>query len=217
VLRWERARDLAAVIDCVLEDSVVGRAVDPKRIGAVGFSLGGYTVLEVAGARTDLAALGRFCASHPGECSAPPEFPDPEAQFERPVRNDAEVRASLKRAGDSYREGRVRAVFAIAPELGHSFTEGGLAQVEVPVQIIVGDADSIAPATASAAYCAQGIKGARLDVLPRVGHYTFLALPTAKAKAERPSLAVDLPGVDRAVIHAQVAQMAAEFFERNLR
>ena len=60
-LWWERARDLSAVLDLLLADAFFGTRIDPGRIGAAGFSLGGYTVIALAGARTDLRALGEFC------------------------------------------------------------------------------------------------------------------------------------------------------------
>src|SRR5687767_6600613 len=53
MLWWERARDVSAVIDLVLADPPIGPHIDANRIGAMGFSLGGYTALVLAGARTD--------------------------------------------------------------------------------------------------------------------------------------------------------------------
>jgi len=44
VLPNERARDLAVLIDRLLADPRLGPHIDPTRIGAAGFSLGGYTV-----------------------------------------------------------------------------------------------------------------------------------------------------------------------------
>ena len=46
---WERARDLSVVIDSMLADPTFGSHVDANRIGAAGFSLGGYTMIEIAG------------------------------------------------------------------------------------------------------------------------------------------------------------------------
>src|SRR5438105_11352005 len=41
-LWWERARDLSSVIDSLLGDATFGARLDAGRIGAAGFSLGGY-------------------------------------------------------------------------------------------------------------------------------------------------------------------------------
>ena len=74
---WERARDLSEVIDALLKDSTFGTRIDATRIGATGFSLGGYTMIEIAGGITDPAAFTDFCASPKadGICKSPPEFP----------------------------------------------------------------------------------------------------------------------------------------------
>jgi platelet-activating factor acetylhydrolase isoform II len=50
---WERARDLSEVVDALLKDSTFGARIDANRIGAAGFSLGGYTMIEIAGGITD--------------------------------------------------------------------------------------------------------------------------------------------------------------------
>ena len=44
---WERARDLTTAIDMLLRDRELGRIIDPIQVGAIGFSLGGYTVVEM--------------------------------------------------------------------------------------------------------------------------------------------------------------------------
>ena len=218
ILRWERARDLRAVIDGMLADKTMSKIVDAKRIGAAGFSLGGFTMMEIAGGRTDLAAFMRYCADHREACAPPPDFPNLNEQVEAKARTDVQFRALLQRAGDSYRDERVRAIFAIAPALGHSFVPASLASIAIPVRIVVGHGDQAAPAEGNASYFAKTIKGARLDILPGgVGHFVFLDLPTPKAKSELPLLAVDPPGVDRAAIHERVAGMAVEFFAEALR
>ena len=63
-LWWERARDLGAVIDGMLADPTFMTRIDAQRIGAAGFSLGGYTVIatrrghHVAGAFLGILRLG---------------------------------------------------------------------------------------------------------------------------------------------------------------
>jgi predicted dienelactone hydrolase len=59
-LPWERARDLSQVITGMLSDSEFGSRIDPNRIGAAGFSLGGYTVIEIACGVPDASGSMRF-------------------------------------------------------------------------------------------------------------------------------------------------------------
>ncbi len=78
---WERALDLTAVLDQLLQDPFFASRIDPERIGAAGFSLGGYTVLALAGGRIDFG-LFKSAYEHAGRKfidDVPPEFPDPQA------------------------------------------------------------------------------------------------------------------------------------------
>src|SRR5215469_17533203 len=65
VLWWERATDLSEVIDGMLADEEFGPKIDRDRIGAAGFSIGGYTVLLLGGARTDISVLVDLCNKQP--------------------------------------------------------------------------------------------------------------------------------------------------------
>jgi predicted dienelactone hydrolase len=82
---WERARDLSTAIGKMRADSTFGERLDPKRVGAAGFSLGGYTIIELVGGRTDPGALWDFCKSPraDGICKSPPEFPNLLDQWEQ--------------------------------------------------------------------------------------------------------------------------------------
>lgn len=61
----------------MLADQTFGSRIHAKRIAAAGFSLGGYTVLAIAGGITDRSAYIEFCKSSRADnmCKAPPEFP----------------------------------------------------------------------------------------------------------------------------------------------
>jgi predicted dienelactone hydrolase len=120
----------------------------------------------------------------------------------------------LKHAGDSYRDDRIKKVFAIAPALGSGFTKTGLNKIRVPVFIVIGQADKVTPLMTNAQRYTNLIKGARLTVLPgEIGHYTFLAECNAHGKAVI-DICRDAEPIDRAMVHRQVAQLAFEFFEQ---
>src|SRR5277367_4234796 len=63
ILWGQRAHDLSALLDQMLADSTFGPHIDPKRIGAAGFSLGGLTVIEIAGGIAELSRFQDFCKS----------------------------------------------------------------------------------------------------------------------------------------------------------
>jgi predicted dienelactone hydrolase len=212
---WERAKDITTVISDVLADQRFGSKIDPDRIGAGGFSYGGYTMIELAGARTDLSRLLAWCDEQKSACS-PPEMPDLMEKF-KALREKPDVQRTLQHAGDSYRDPRIRAVFAIAPAVARAFTTENLQEITTPVEIVAGAADVIAPPAENARFFASNIKTAKLTILPGgVGHYTFLDVGTEAGKKQLPQFFVDNPGVDREAVHKQVAQMAADFFDREL-
>jgi len=217
-LWWERATDLSEVIDGMLADENFGAKIDKQRIGAAGFSLGGYTVLEIAGAQTDVSALYDRCAKQPDQavCHVPEM-----KNLGTPQQILAKVRqtsgASLAASADSYKDARVWAVFAIAPALGFTMTPESLHAIHEPVEIVVGGADPIAPANENASYVRSNIRGAKETVLPNVAHYTFLDTCTAAGKKQIGVYCEDAAGVGRDKVHEQVAAEAVEFFERALR
>jgi predicted dienelactone hydrolase len=228
-LRWKRALDLTAVIDGMLADPMFADLIDRSRIGAAGHSLGGYSVIELAGGRTDLQAFGLYCASGPPEaCTPPPDRAD-FVTYMIQVAQDPSINPTLAQelghAGDSYLDGRVGAVLAMAPPFGYSFATTSLSAISIPVKVMVGDADAVAPGEWNAKYYVQNINGgkkrpnATLDVLTGgVGHFAFLDLPTEFGKQVLPpELALDLPGVDRAAIHQEVMASALRFFCESLK
>ncbi|HXW54704.1 MAG TPA: alpha/beta hydrolase [Candidatus Cybelea sp.] len=217
---WERAKDLSVVIDNMLADPEFGRRIDASRIGAAGFSLGGCTMIEIAGGRTDPAAYLEFCASARADaiCKSPPEFPTLAEDFKRMSASNPEFQAELRHARDSYRDPRVRAVFAMAPALGPAFRPESLKQISIPVEIVAGQGDRNVPIASSAEYFRANIPGAKLKIFPgQVGHYTFLdSCPQHGAKLP-PLLCQDEAGVDRDEVHKRAVELAAQFFQANLR
>ena len=219
LLWWERATDLSEVIDGILADSDIGSHVDATRIGAAGFSIGGYTVLELAGAQTDVGVLYKMCREHPDTTTCHVQemrdMGSPDEMLATARKSSGE---SLARAADSYRDPRVKAVFAISPAVAMTQTPESLHAIRIPVEIAVGAADPIAAPRDNADYLRANIRGARETTLPgNVAHYTFLDTCTAAGKAKLPVYCSDGPGVDRDAVHAQVARLAATFFDRALK
>jgi predicted dienelactone hydrolase len=212
---WERAKDISAAISDMLADPRFASKIDTNRIGAAGFSYGGYTMMELAGATTDWKRLLAWCEERKDACN-PPEMPDLLEKF-KAIQQQADVQQALEQAGDSYRDPRIRAVFAIAPAVANAFTPESLQKISIPVEIVAGAADHIAPPAENAQFFAANIKGAKLTILPGgVGHYTFLDVGTDAGKKKLPQLFVDNEGVDREAVHRQVAGMAADFFSEEL-
>lgn len=219
VLWWERAADLSLVLDRVAGHPLLGARIDPARIGAAGFSLGGYTALLLAGARTDRPRWQAFCAGRPDDpaCRPPPEAPFTLDELTRTLEADPAARRSLERSGESRRDARVRAVYALAPALVAALDPASLAAIDVPLRLAVGERDDQAPPAHNAAAVAGAVRGAGLLRVPGGTHYVFLSSCSPWGKLVARSLCSDPWGLDREQVHATVAADMADFFDQALR
>lgn len=215
VLWWERATDLTELLDAMLADATLGPRIDEARIGAAGFSLGGYTVLELAGARTDLRSFEAFCHSSAADSNCHPPVAKANAAARAPLSSAA--RASMQRSGESYRDKRIKAVLAIAPAIGEALDGASLAKVDIPIQLIAGTADVTAPPPTNIERVAGLLPHPRVDMIPGATHDTFLNTCLPEVTATLAHLCEDPPPVDRDAVHALAVGRAVEFFDSTLR
>ena len=149
---------------------------------------------------------------------APPEFADIRSKSDALAKTDPAFLVALDRDSRSYRDPRVRTVFAMAPALGPVFLPDSLAHIHIPVMIVAGAGDEIVPIGSSPQFFAATIPHAELSILPgAVGHYVFAGICLEAARAALPRLCNDAPEVDRAAIEAETAALAERFFARTLR
>lgn len=137
---WERPRDISFALDVLASEQTLGP------VGAAGFSLGGYTVAALAGARLDMQILEAVVAGHV-PLPVVPEFPGLSEALRKMVSeaSEDELRAALSIAGTDLSDPRVQAVFQVAPSDGMSVTAESMQSVHVPVEIRWGGADTIVP------------------------------------------------------------------------
>ncbi|HLO93552.1 MAG TPA: hypothetical protein VK195_04485 [Burkholderiaceae bacterium] len=223
LMPWERVRDLRVLLDQLLSDPQWSPHIDRQRIGAMGFSLGGYTVLASLGVRLSperLAGQWRDClAGKP--CPLPPEL-DELRQGRSAAVWLAEQPRLLRRltegeeGGADLRDERVKAGLVLAPVLGWLMDPASLDRLDRPLHLIVSDHDEQAPPQATAAMVARRARAASWHELAGFGHYAFLAVCTARAQAVIPALCADPPGHPRQALHRQVLEDAQAFFQRAL-
>jgi predicted dienelactone hydrolase len=218
-LWWERATDLSTLLNLLLADETFGSRIDAKRVGAAGFSLGGFTVIEVAGGIGETSRYQEFCKSPKadGMCADPVEFPGIAAKAAELAKSDPAFQAALAEGAKSHRDARVRAVFAMAPALGPAFDPASLAKITIPVKIVAGSVDKVVPVASSAQFFASHIPGAQLTIFQDVGHYTFLATCAQLGRMSRPDLCLDNAGILRDDIHTQTTTLAWHFFDSSLK
>jgi len=215
VLWWDRADDLRTALDEVGRDPVIGPHLDSDRVGAAGFSAGGFAALVAAGAKVDPTRWIRFCRENPddGDCQPNEEFA---ATFDDQAKalNSAELAVDVAQASQDHALPRLRAVFAIAPAWVQALYPASLSGLRVPVHIVLGDADNVeTPATSGLAAGAL-IPNAAVDLLPGVGHYDFLATCTELGRANLPPCQ---SAHAQAKAHGYAIGAAQVFFDRFLR
>jgi len=135
----ERPQHVSRVIDALLRDpdwsDRIARDAQGPRIGAVGHSAGGYTVLALAGAQPDLSRIAAHCESHRAD---DPIFcgmgrtGQPATSPTSPVAPTPQIPPLI--------DTRVRAVVALVP-VGVVFSAQSLANVRIPTVIYEAEQD----------------------------------------------------------------------------
>jgi predicted dienelactone hydrolase len=198
----ERAGQVRATVDYVLKSWPHRGAVDASRVGAYGFSAGGFTVLTLAGGKPAMENIR-------GHCSRTPEFVCTLlTQVGSPLVRDADGTGTFEA------DPRIRAATVAAPGLGFTFANG-LADVRIPMQVWHGDHDEAVPHATNSRIVEQAL-GARAEAKTLSGatHLAFLA-PCGLLKP--PALCTDSAGFDRVAAHKAMNAEVIRFFDRQLR
>jgi predicted dienelactone hydrolase len=204
----ERPRQVSQLLDFMLERWPGRASLSAQRIGAFGFSSGGFTVLALVGGRYDLALTQSHCEANPNEwaCRRFPHHPMPAGMKAPPPADGSDT------------DPRIKAAVIAAPAVGYTFGKAGLARVQVPIQLWRAADDQILPQPfyAQAVYDALPV-APQYIVVPKAGHFDFLA-PCSDALAHRvPDICTSESGFDRAAFHQRFNAAIVEFFEANLR
>lgn len=195
-----RSIALSRLIDFMLGKWEDHAAIDPGRIGAFGFSSGGFTVLAAAGGVPDFALLADHCAARPEnyDCRLLKDHP----------------RAAVS-SWPAMRDTRIKALVVAAPALGFTFADGGLKEVRIPVQLWRADNDHILPAPdyADAVHAALPTTS-QLYAVSGAGHFDFLA--PCNGPVFVPAICADSSGFDRVGFHRQFNSAITTFFTEAL-
>jgi predicted dienelactone hydrolase len=200
-----RPKQVSRVIDALLEDAGLGSHIQRDRIGVVGHSNGGYTALAVAGAKPSPAASVAHCRQHPDDsrfCSG----------------GGAATRDAARKVDGlpDVRDPRVRAVVLMAPNTA-PFTNEALAQVAVPVRVYGAERDDVTLVRYHAARLAKALPPQTEYVLvPRAGHFSFVASFPGILKLVAGEAAQDPEGFDRDAMHEVMNLEIVGFFDRKL-
>ena len=191
---------LSATISYMLQNWSGRAAIDFDRIGAFGFSAGGFTVLAAAGGRPDMTRIIDHCAKHSTffVCTLLKSQP-----------------RTLSSAWPPMTDPRIRAIAVAAPAIGFTFDRSGLEGVRIPVQLWRADNDQILPAPSSADAVRFALPNKpEFHAVPGAGHFDFLA--PCDEPAIMPQLCASAPGFDRTRFHTRFNAQILRFFVEKL-
>lgn len=123
---WKRPADLSAALTALESDRGFADHLDKARIGAVGFFLGGTSVLQLAGVRLDAEKYHRSCDK--GRSGPDCAWYAKAGVDLRNVDPAKITRSNL--------DPRVRIAVAVAPELIDSLATGSLMSLHTPVDMV---------------------------------------------------------------------------------
>ncbi len=216
-LIWERAEDLKAALKAVLDDGDLAPHVDTARLGATGFSAGGFAALAALGAQVDINHFIAFCRAHPDDSTCKPQKESPGITFEDHLKaaSTPELAPFMRQAKDNHAVPGVRAIFVMAPGIIEAFDPEGLKNVQQPVSILLGKADDVAQPATNGELAAKLLPHASIHELDKVGHYDFLATCTQAGREQLGPLCKHAVAQDKT--HAAAIKQASDFFAANLR
>jgi predicted dienelactone hydrolase/intracellular septation protein A len=202
----ERPRHIKLTIDFLLTEWSGRDHIAAERVGGFGHSAGGSTMLIAIGGEPDFGRAVAFCQEHPEDWGC-----------QRARERAAGAPSDAPPAPVWTHDPRIKAAVIAAPGLGQAFTSAGLAAVAVPVQLWQAEDDRVAVNRWS-----SDIVKARLPLppeahlVPRAGHFAFLA-PCSTALAELAAeICRDPPGFDRTAFHREFNAATVEFFAKSL-
>lgn len=215
---WQRPADLSRAIDAVLAQPEQFGAVAKNQIAAIGHSLGGWTVMEMGGARFDPDLFARDCSVHPklGGCIGYHEM------------NPAGTPAGEAQLATDMRDKRITAVVPLDLGLSRGLTDASLAAFPVPALVIAGGVptEDMLPALESANMVKRLPKASTQYVeISDATHFSFMPIckPGGMALIEESSPGDGMicrdgqGGRPRAVIQQQVIALITEFLGRAFR
>lgn len=201
---WLRPADLSVAITALKSEPMFADRLDMTRVGGVGFFLGGYSVLGLAGAMIDAERLGNVCSeSHrTTDCE----------WFEE---GGVDLRGGdIPRLSRSNLDSRLKVAVAVNPEFTETLADQSLSSITVPVTTIslglpresASDPDGSGFAAKITGSTSVAVQDAR----------AFSSFPECKRKgaailedAGEGKLCEDGGNRSRAAIHVQLASMIA--------
>ena len=202
----ERPKHIVMALDYMLKEWLHRDRIAPSRVGLFGFSSGGFTALVSVGGKPDLGKLPTHCAAHPTQyaCTLMSKHGEPSKR-------------APTAATEQMHERRIRAAVIAAPALGFTFDTAALSKVDIPIQLWRAEDDVIVPHP----WYAENVRVSlpqkpEYHVVPRAGHFDFLAPCTEKLAAIAPPICISQEGFDRSAFHRRFNADVIAYFRKVL-
>ena len=205
----DRPAAIKRLIDYMTGEWADRDRLDTHRIGAFGFSSGGFTTLVAIGGNPDFRLIPAHCQEHPA-------YYDCGVLKAHPQSADAIIAAAPTMIWTH--DTRIRAAVIAAPALGFTFGRGGLKDIHIPVQLWRAENDHVLPHPLYAEAVRINLPTApEFHLVPGADHFDFLAPCSAELAKAAPMICRSAPGFDRTAFHAEFDAAVVAFLERTLR
>lgn len=163
---WERPRDVSRILDYLLSAPQWKQSANADNVTAIGHSLGGWTVMQLAGARIDRQTFEANCLIYPNPrtCGLAEELGLDKFQAAEPNNKDLS-------------DPRIQRVVSLDLGLARSFSIVSLNAIKVPTLILAAGVDiGDLPQALESGYIAEHVplNSRRYKVYEKATHFSFI-------------------------------------------
>ncbi|MBD3887553.1 alpha/beta hydrolase [Phormidium tenue FACHB-886] len=180
------------------QSHAISRQLDLQRVGVVGQSLGGYTALALAGASFNTQPLTAGCSTQDLlnlslllECQA----------------------QALPQPLPALVDHRVKAVVAVDPIGSSLFQESGFKDISIPVMIVSGSNDTVAPALLEQILPFTWLQTPNKYLALLQGGTHFSTIDSSDSDADQINLPSNVIGPDPTIAYTYLKALSVAFFE----
>lgn len=198
---WDRARDVTFTINELFKEPTLKNRIDPKRIGFVGYSLGGMTGLALVGAKAQNVK----------------EIVLAQQQNYDQIIPEIVEKIDFSEAHADFTDRRIKAMVLLSPA-AFIFTPQSLAAVKIPMAIVASKGDEILPFTDHADKVIKHLVAPKVKLLrDHVSHYVFLNQVSEQGREFlSQEIQTEIIQTDRLTVHKEVGEFVVDFFKEKL-
>lgn len=206
---WDRPADLSALIDWISTSPPLGLQPDLTRIGAFGFSMGGFSVLASAGTQASLDQFTDYCTAFAGQIDC--------GWYQSAGINLSALNRTFFEQDNS--DPRLTAIVALDPALPRAMTAQSLRNVTIPVLVInLGRPDDV-PVQMNAAAITALLPNGHHAIISGAVHFSAMDECRLLGRiiiglAGEDSICADTAGRSRAVLQAEMTPLIVDFLAR---